>query len=185
MNKPVLIILSDIFGETNEEWMKEYEVRLQQSFQVEVFDSRKLAGIQSTELSHVHNAFLNGGMEQAVRAIESFNLYPSAILGFSIGGTIAWKYALTNQVASLYLVSATRLRNEIETPSSDVSLYFGEDEANGPKEDWFNKMKLSPKISRGAGHECYKEKSTIELVCNDLLNCTSRREEISLNKLNN
>lgn len=173
MSKPVLIILSDIYGETNAEWMNEYKTRLQESFQIEVYDCKELAGIRSTEVSHVHNEFLNGGMEQAVKALNSLNLYPTAILGFSIGGTIAWKYAMTRSVASLHLVSATRLRNEVEKPLAAISLYYGENEASGPTSDWFDKMNLSPEIVLDAGHECYKEIRTIELVCIELIAAAS------------
>ena len=139
MNKPQLYILSDIFGSSEEEWMKEYVRRLSPYFQI---------------------------------AVETLRIRldaPDAILGFSVGGTIAWKYALEYPNARVCLISATRIRNEELKPSGPIHLYFGESEVHGPDQEWFNKHGLIPSIVKNEGHECYKVGHLIQQTCTNLL----------------
>lgn len=169
MNKPILFILSDIHGNIHQDWMQRYASILSPFFQVKLFDSQELAGISNLESSQVHAEFLKGGIDRAISTLETMDDQPSTILGFSIGGTIAWKFALRNQIQSLHLVSATRIRKEVEKPVSTIALYFGEQEEHGPNSDWFNTMNVSPVILRGEGHECYRTKRMQELVCGDMI----------------
>lgn len=169
MNKPRLIILSDIFGRTEEEWMKEYEGRLSPYFKIIDYDSRELAGISALPQSEVHAGFVNGGINRAVQNLISTPVLPDVIVGFSVGGTIAWKYALKNANPSLYLISATRLRNETTKPLSPISLYYGELEEHGPSSKWFQEFKLSPEIFEKESHECYKSQNSIERVCQRII----------------
>ncbi len=169
MNKTILFILSDIHGNILQDWIQGYVASLSPFFQVKLFDCRELAGISNSEPSRVHAEFLNGGIDRAISNLEALDDQPTAILGFSIGGTIAWKFALRNQVQSLHLVSATRIRKEVEKPMSTITLYFGDQEEHGPNTDWFNTMNVSPVILRGEGHECYRNKRIQELVCGDMI----------------
>jgi len=169
MNKPILFVLSDIHGNIYQDWMKEYASTLSPFFQVKLFDCQELAGISNLEPSQVHAEFLNGGMDRAISTLEALDDQPTAILGFSIGGTIAWKFALRNQVQSLHVVSATRIRKEVEKPMSTITVYFGDQEEHGPNTEWFNTMDLSPVILKGEVHECYRNKRTLELVCGNMI----------------
>lgn len=166
MNKPRLIILSDIFGSSEE--MKEYEKSLSPYFEIMTHDSRELAGVNELPQSEVHSGFVNGGIESAVTELGKLNFQPDVVIGFSVGGTIAWKYALENSISALYLISATRLRNEIAKPKSAIHLFFGALEEHGPVSDWFRKMMLAPVVVKSLGHECYKDKDVIERVCRQI-----------------
>jgi hypothetical protein len=168
MNKPRLFILSDIFGSSEEDWMKEYKQRLSPLFEITQFDCRELAGIHALPQSEVHGAFVAGGINLATQGLLEKHAKPDVILGFSVGGTIAWKYALLNADVSLYLVSATRIRNEEIKPNSTMRLYFGEREEHGPKQTWFEKMNLIPATIQNDLHECYKSPNVIERVCQDI-----------------
>lgn len=169
MNKPQLVILSDIFGHSNESWMDEYMVRLSPHFHVTSFDSRKLAGIESDQLEVVHKAFVSGGIDLAAEELDKFKDEVQVVIGFSVGGTIAWRYALENPEVSLHLISATRLRNETSKPSSEITLYYGENEENGPVTEWFETMNLNPIVIEHESHECYKSEIVIEHVCQRIL----------------
>ena len=144
MNKPKLAILSDIYGNSKEHWMKEYVRILSPFFEITQLDSRELADIHLLPQSQVHGGFVQGGIERAAQNLISKDIQPKVILGFSVGGTIAWKYALSQSQSSLYLISATRLRNETSKPSSPINLFFGELEKNGPSSSWFKKLELNP-----------------------------------------
>ncbi len=169
MSKPILFILSDIYGTIEQNWILEYESRLLRSFQVEVFDCKELANIKANDVSDVHTEFLNGGIERAVMELESLEHRPTVILGFSIGGTIAWKFASKTKTPSIYLVSATRIRKESWKPSSDISLYFGENDTHRSSEEWMKKLNLKATILEEESHECYRQEKVVELVCADIV----------------
>ena len=171
MSKPKLIILSDIFGATKEVWMDSYRKYLSPFFEITEYDSRELAGILSSPQEEVHSGFVNGGIDHAVLSLQRLEQKVHGVLGFSVGGTIAWKYALENDHSpSLYLVSATRLRNETIQPITSISLYYGEHEMNGPSSEWFDEFKINPVLIKGKSHECYKQEVCIKQVCTDIIN---------------
>ena len=65
------------------------------------------------------------------------------ILGFSIGGYIAWKAALEGlKVRNLTAVSATRLRFETTKPDCKIALIYGEHDTFQPSIDWYNRIEL-------------------------------------------
>lgn len=170
MSKSQLIILSDIFGINQESWMDEYRERLNSLFEISEYDSRVLAGISSHDQDEIHAEFVNGGIERAVKSLRQLDLAEVTILGFSIGGTIAWKFALDNpNVHTIHAVSATRLRNEDKKPTSKINLYFGELETNGPSKGWFNKLGINPAIFESETHECYKSVKPSREVCSKIL----------------
>ena len=170
MSKPRLVLISDIYGNTTDNWMEEYRKKLTPYFEVIEYDSRVLAGITSLDQKEVHSEFINGGTERAVQNLLTHEPKASIILGFSIGGTIAWKFATeNNKITSLHLVSATRLRNEITKPSSKISLYYGELEANGPTQSWFENFKLVPTIFDDQTHECYSLVESAKYICTMIL----------------
>lgn len=168
MNKPQLYILSDIFGNSEEEWMKECVRELSPYFEITEFDSRELAGIHTLPQSEVHAAFVNGGIDMAVEALLRHSREPDAILGFSVGGTIAWKYGVHNSNVRLHLISATRIRKEVLKPTAPVNLYFGELEQHGPNQEWFEMHNLSASEVKDEGHECYKLRHVIQQTCAEL-----------------
>ena len=165
----MLYILSDIFGSSEEDWMKVYRDRLSPFFELTHFDSRELAGVHTLPQSDIHGAFISGGIDTAVQELSEQHAKPQIILGFSVGGTIAWKYAQINSSLRLHLISATRIRNEVSKPSCTLNVYFGEDERHGPTREWFEQLSVVPTIITQGGHECYKRLSVIDQVCQNII----------------
>lgn len=171
MSKSRLIILSDIFGNTPENWMIDYKNTLNSHFQIIEYDCRVLAEISSTDPDAVHAEFVTGGIERAVENLLKIESESSemTILGFSIGGTIGWKFACQHKCRQLFLVSATRLRNEEVKPTTQITLFYGEFEANGPSKDWFERFKLVPVIFEKEAHEYYKTQNFVKSICSTIL----------------
>ncbi|BFM43404.1 hypothetical protein CFS9_20450 [Flavobacterium sp. CFS9] len=172
MTKLRLIILSDLFGDRNSKWVKEYQEILEPKFEIQYYDVSELAGIHSTSLleSDIHNQFLNGGIDRAVTKLLQLETEKIVVLGFSIGGTIAWKASLQGLNSThLFAVSSTRLRYEVEVPNCDVKLYFGEEDSNRPDLQWFFELNLIGEIMENHDHQLYKIKNIAFLVCDDII----------------
>lgn len=157
--KPRLIILSDIFGKENSTWLPTYTDHLQDAFDIHFYDCAQLARIDiSADEPTIHQQFIYDGMEKAVEKLlllESSEVY---VLGFSIGGTIAWRAALLGlKIAALFAVSSTRLRLEIRKPDTNVVLVYGENDANKPNEEWFKTLMITPTIIKSKNHAFYRE----------------------------
>ncbi|WP_286971111.1 alpha/beta hydrolase [Flavobacterium sp. UBA4854] len=170
MKKPRLLLLSDLFG-GNPEWIQNYIEILEPKFDVQYYDVLKLAQIDSSsEEKEIHNQFLNGGIEKAVNSLLDFEKEEVAVLGFSIGGTIAWKASLKGLKATqLVAVSSTRLRFENEVPNCKIKLYFGEKDSNIPKYEWFSELGISNLIFENQDHLLYQEKENAFLICSNFL----------------
>jgi hypothetical protein len=135
-----LIILSDIFGNIESDWYKYYQSILKEHFEVEIYDCCKLAEINLKDLTEeqIHNQFINGGIEKAVYNLLKKEKELVNILGFSIGGTIAWKAACKSlHVKNFTTVSSTRLRFENTKPSCKIKLFFAENDIYIPNNEWF------------------------------------------------
>lgn len=170
--KPKLLILSDIFGGENPEWIKKYVNLLSHKFEVQYYDVCKLANIDSENISEtdLHNQFLNGGIDKAITNLSKLEKDEVYVLGFSIGGTIAWKAALKSfKINFLFAVSSTRLRLENEAPRCNLQLYFGENDFNNPDSEWFLKLKVPAQFLSNQEHQLYLQDDMIFLVCNDIL----------------
>ncbi|MEL1255794.1 alpha/beta hydrolase [Flavobacterium sp. DGU38] len=170
--KPRLLILSDLFGGKNPEWVQLYAEILQSKFDIQYYDVRELANISLERVteSDIHNQFLNGGIEKAVESLLKLEKEKVTILGFSIGGTIAWKAALKGlKVSHLIAVSSTRLRFENKIPDCKINLYFGQEDLKAPGSVWFSDLKISNHFFEKQGHQLYLEKENALIICNNLL----------------
>lgn len=170
--KPKLIILSDLWGLKNGDWMKEYVAILECNFEIVVYDSCLLGEIDATNYYEVklHEQFVNGGIERAVANLLISEKEKINILAFSVGGTIAWKAALKGlNVENLFAVSSTRLRYENEIPNSTIKLYFGENDNNKPTDDWFGKISVDFEIIKNREHHFYTEMDFITSICDEIL----------------
>lgn len=170
MKKPRLLLLSDLFG-GNPEWIQNYIEILEPKFDVQYYDVLKLAQIDSsTDEKEIHNQFLNGGIEKAANNLLDLERENVSVLGFSIGGTIAWKACLRGlKVIELVTVSSTRLRFENEISNCKIKLYFGEKDSNIPKYEWFSELGISNLIIENQNHLLYKEKENAFLICSNFL----------------
>lgn len=158
--KKRLLVLSDLWGSEKGQWLDNYTQKLKADFEIVQYDSCELGGIDKSDFKEeaLHKQFVNGGVERALVKLMELENAPLDVLAFSIGGTIAWKFALKNElVASLTCVSSTRLRYETNKPSGDIHLYFGEKDAHKPKIEWFEKMNVAYEIDKDQGHEMYRE----------------------------
>lgn len=172
MTKPKLILLTDLWGLENSEWLQKYMVVLEDRFKVNVYDSRHLAEIATNGLTvaEIHGEFLNGGIEKAVSKLIDLERKPVFVLAFSIGGTIAWKAALKGlPILKLWAISSTRLRKEYQKPPCEMELYFGEMDMNRPMDEWFETMEVYPSILRGKDHELYKEEGFIDCFLEEMM----------------
>ena len=170
MKKTRLLLLSDLFG-GNPEWIEYYIKILEVKYDIQYYDVLELAQINSINAEvEIHNQFLNGGIEKAVSNLLNFEKEKVAVLGFSIGGTIAWKASLKGlKITELVAVSSTRLRFETEMPNCKVKLYYGEKDLNKPNEVWFLDLKISNQTIENRDHLLYKEKEIAFLFCSNFL----------------
>ncbi|WP_348799778.1 alpha/beta hydrolase [Flavobacterium adhaerens] len=173
MPKSRLLILSDLFGSKKLEWINYYIEKLEYSFDIQYYDVLKLGEIRTVDFDEkdIHSQFLENGIDKAVQNLLNHEKEKVFILGFSIGGTIAWKASLQGlKVLQLFAVSSTRLRYETQTPNCKLKLYFGEDDSNRPNTQWFLDLNVSNVILPNQNHQLYLEHEIIALICNEILN---------------
>ena len=153
-----LIILSDLWGFEEAPWLKLYRAKLEKNYEIHWLDSRRLAGIdQGLETEdEIHQQFVDSGIDRAVEVLKNHPVKYASVIGFSVGGLIAWKAALVgSKFKSLIAISSTRLRKEIQKPFIPISLFYGEEDSNRPTPQWFEHMNLTPYILAG-GHDIYQ-----------------------------
>lgn len=159
--KQGLIILSDLWGAEKSDWITYYTTALKDYYAIKYYDSRILGEIAKRKYSEkeLHAQFINGGIERAVTNLLMLENKNSVILGFSIGGYIAWKACNSGlRSKKLIAVSSTRLRYETKKPSMNIELIYGEDDAYKPDTTWFEKLDLHPIIYTKTGHDLYQNK---------------------------
>jgi dienelactone hydrolase len=173
-----LVIISDMGGSKRGLWITSYLGYLQQYFDITYHDSQKLANLNVTvnTKDNIHRAFTEGGIDTAVAHLLKKEEEPAHYLGFSTGGTIAWKAGLMGlPMKSLYTVSATRIRAEVNKPECDVTAIFGDNDMYRPKADWYDKQDLSSDIVKGFGHEMYTDEKIIDKICLELLKSVTQK----------
>ncbi len=158
-----LILLSDIHGLKNSNWMKDYQKILATEFEVQTYCVLELAGINpSLPVKEKHALLINGGMEKAAKELVQKEKGFVTVIGFSIGGSIAWKAALLGwEVGCLYAISSTRIRKEEIKPKTEIKLIFGAEDSNTPDELWYQKMEIIPKVLLEKRHDLYMENDFI------------------------
>lgn len=157
-------ILSDIDTKANDKWIKEYQNCLSLAFNVKYFNIRELAGIaiDTEDIEAVHRDFIDFGIAKALKYLHSKEDTPDCILGFSLGGTIAWRYALETKLSHLFAISSTRLRYETQVPHTAIYLKFGALDPYKPTQEWFADKGLTHRLQAHAGHTFYKEETYIQ-----------------------
>ncbi len=157
--KKEIVIITDIWGMNNSSWIDHYVSSLANKYEVNIYDSQVLASIDSSNLNEkaIHELFLNGGIDKAIEYLIKKNSSIFAIIGFSIGGLIAWKACLTGlNVGSLIAISSTRLRYEIEKPNCNLLLIYGQEDIFKPEEKWMKSLDVNCEMVSSQGHEMYK-----------------------------
>ncbi|MDT0553789.1 alpha/beta hydrolase [Urechidicola vernalis] len=170
--KSRLIVISDLFGFKENNWIQNYMAILNDYFEVVFYDALVLAEIKkaSKTESELHNAFVNGGIEIAINNLLNLENELVNVLGFSIGGTIGWKAGLKGlKIQRIIGVSSTRLRMETLKPNCKIELFYGEKDSDAPSNNWFQLMELNYTSIRNAAHTFYKEKEHIDIIVNRLI----------------
>lgn len=170
--KPKLIILSDLWGKSNSQWVSFYENKLSTEFDIKYYDCCELGDVDISNFiqNNLHHQFINGGIEKAVDNLLDLEKDPVNILAFSIGGSIAWKAGLEGlSILNLYAVSSSRLRYEIDKPWANINLFYGDKDNYIPSFDWFEKLKLHPTIFEQAKHELYMDADYADKILDSIL----------------
>lgn len=170
--KPRLLLLSDIWGETNSEWTRYYMDILSPNFVIQFYDVCALAGIDRKKFTsdEVHHEFINGGIDRAVIRLLEKETEPVAVLGFSIGGLIAWQASLSGlKTAHLFAVSSTRLRYEIEKPNTEINLIYGSLDPFAPDNSWFEKLEIEFEVFENEEHEMYRKQKVAVDICTKMM----------------
>ena len=172
-NKQRIIILSDLWGKEKSDWITYYTNILENYFEIKFYDCCDLGHLDKSDYSEqkLHAQFVNGGIARAVESILQKEKEIINILGFSIGGHIAWKASLSGLKAqSIFALSSTRLRFETQKPSGIIELFYGENDAYKPDTNWFRKLEIKENIYNHEGHELYKKKEIAEDICRVIIN---------------
>lgn len=171
-NKPRIVIVSDLWGKEKSDWLSYYTSILENHFEIKYYDSCVLGNIDTSDYSeeNIHTQFIKGAIERAVENLLKQEKECSLILGFSIGGYIAWK-ACNNglRAKKVFAISATRLRYETQKPLGIIELIYGEKDAYKPNAIWFEKLGLKPNLLKDEGHELYVKKGIAKNVCKMIL----------------
>ncbi len=167
-----LLILSDLWGVEQSDWVSYYTSSLLTQFDIHYYDCRALAAIDLSikEEAEIHQQFVQGGKDRAVQQLLQLESEEVAVLAFSVGGTIAWKAIQQGlKVSLLYAVSATRLRYETENIACSSKLFYGEKDAFRPNIAWLEKMQIPHCIFAVATHTCYTNKQIAEQITADFI----------------
>lgn len=170
--KKRLLIISDLWGFEHSKWQECYISTLSPHFELQVYDSCKIGEIDLNDYQEakLHGQFVNGGIQKAVNRLLLEETKPLNILAFSIGGTIAWQFALkSNLVQSLVCVSSSRLRKENQKPSSSIQLHYGADDPYIPPSSWFEALKPNTRIWPNEGHQIYQSQNFCDAICQTLI----------------
>ena len=168
MMKPRLLIISDMWGLSRCVWMEHYLKLLEPVFHIVLYDSRELANVPPAEddADPIHSAFVQGGMDIAANKLLELGSGKVDVLGFSMGGTIAWKAGMKGlDMGRLYAVSSTRLRLQTAKPACKIQLFYGADDPSRPPASWFGQLGLgSPLIFTGK-HDFYTGTPSATRIC--------------------
>jgi len=177
MEKPILNFISDLHGLQNAEWMEYYYSSLEPYFTMRMIDSLLLAGIERHVFSEkeIHRAFLSGGLDTAANRLRVDFPEKAWVLAFSIGGTIAWKAALSGwNYHRNFTISSTRIRLEEQVPQNIPILVFGNQDPNAPALSWFEEHRLQCHWIAGGDHEFYKEPVHAAYICEQLIDFSTQ-----------
>ncbi len=176
-----LVVLSDMWGTKKGLWITSYLGYLQQHFDIVFYDCQQLANISLTvdSAENIHREFVNGGIDTAVAHLLKKESMPSHYLGFSTGGTVAWKANLLGlPMKSLYTISSTRLRLENEKPNCPMTLLYGEHDEYRPSGEWSKKTGAVMEVVPNFGHTLYTDEKNIKKVCGDLLDSVIKKQSL-------
>lgn len=166
-----LLILSDLWGNADAQWLSHYKELLSPIFDIVYYDSAELASIDTDMLTeeYLHQQYINGGIDRAVESLINREKEEVSVLGFSIGGTIVWKAGLAGlKIKNLTAVSSTRLRHENMKPNTKINLYYGELDPVIPDINWFARHGLDKKLFEQENHTCYWKQEIAQKIFQEI-----------------
>jgi pimeloyl-ACP methyl ester carboxylesterase len=169
---PRLIILSDLWGNTNLSWSKNFESH----FNIQHYNSSVLACVPKNLNSEkeIHQYFIRYGITQAIQNICTLEKGSVNLIGFSIGGVIAWKATLLGlNTLNLFCISSTRLRYENSKPHIPIFLFFGARDNHIPTINWFNDFEIKPEIIPNENHQVYLNQGFLTVLQLQIINSIS------------
>ncbi|MBK8622329.1 MAG: alpha/beta hydrolase [Saprospiraceae bacterium] len=167
-----LVILSDLWGNINPDWLTHYTEILKKHFEIKYYDCRELGEIYLQEYTEekIHQQFMNGGADRAIKNLLKKEFKSIHVLGFSIGGYIAWKSALQGlKVENITAISSTRLRFENLKPQCKIDLFYSENDQFKPENDWYIRLELKENIFYNEKHDFYRTKENAINICNEII----------------
>lgn len=167
-----LIILSDLWGSIKSDWLPHYTETLKEHFEIEYYDCCELGEIDLRECTEekIHQQFMNGGVDRAIKNLLKKEADNINVLGFSIGGYIAWKSALEGlKVKKIIAISSTRLRYEKVKPQCEIDLFYSENDKFKPESDWYNRLELKEKIFNNEVHDFYRNRENAINICDEII----------------
>lgn len=170
--KERLLLISDLWGFQNSDWLELYLGQLEQHFEVSIFDCYVQSDIDLTLTSEtaIHQYFIKQGMTICSEKLAEITQNKTSILAFSIGGTIAWKTALKGiQFNLFFAVSSTRLRLENKRPTGNIHLFYGTHDNSRPTDAWFTENNISYTLFNDKKHNLYIEQDCIQTLCSSLI----------------
>jgi len=171
--KERLLLISDLWGFQNSQWMDLYIDQLSQDFEVSIFDCYLQSEIDPAHTSEaaIHQYFLKEGIAICSKKLAQISIKKTSILAFSIGGTIAWKTALKGvEFNTFFAVSATRLRLENKRPTGNIHLFYGTEDNSRPNEAWFEQNNISYTLFYEKKHNLYMNSDSCTSICSSLIN---------------
>lgn len=169
--KPRLIILSDLWGFKNNDWISFYTSQLKLHFDVQFYDCCELGqlDIENNSAEKIHTQFVDRGIDEAISNLLKKETEPIRVLTFSIGGTIAWKAGLMGlKISQFTAISATRLRYENEKPNCSIQLIFGELDQYKPNKEWFSNLGINENNIPNKKHNLYMEETFAKNLCSEI-----------------
>jgi len=163
-----LIILSDLWGLEHACWMSYYTEFLNDFYEIVCYDCCDLGRIDKTvaKQEELHLQFISGGCDTSVDSLLQKEQGGVDVIGFSIGGYIAWKASFAGlKIRQLFAISSTRLRYEIRKPSIAVELFYGEKDIYKPPNSWFQLLDIEKHVYADEEHLCYQKREIAADIC--------------------
>jgi len=110
--KQELVVLSDLWGAKRSSWFSYFQKSLKDNYHVQFYDVCDLREIDLSDYrqEHIHQQFVDFGIQRAVTKILELGNKPKIYLGCSVGGVILWKAGLLGlPIEQLIAISSTRL----------------------------------------------------------------------------
>jgi hypothetical protein len=175
--KPILAIVSDLEGFTNDPYINLYVGKLSNYFDIDLIDAQIIGDVtRSQDKELIHKKFVNSGIVLAANRLIKSRIHFDILLGFNTGGAIGWEAIQVGaNIDSLITVSTAQFKNEKCGISKPTKFYFGEFEQHIPSEKWLKYLGLDYSIIPNHGDQVYRDETFIRELCTELTDTYSTK----------